>query len=576
MKNNKGMSLVELLVAVSILSIIMIGIGFVLSAMSKNFATSQKEVQLQDSVQTVYSVVSELIQEAQCDDKGETSVLYSTNGDETHIVVLNKVYKVDSSTSKSEVDTSLSKLYAIGLNKNVLYLKEFSLYTGDKELDYATRIDVFNDEGTTTKANDFNWHKDVYQDECILSQNVESISIDSTNYSNGYVVLSLELKSGTRSADITQNVYLRNSNTAVLATVEKDTETVATPSPTPVNKKLVKISGKNYPSSYYAGDIPILSDFSFTGTYDDGTTGQLSASEYSCDQIDGVAIAESLIGKKISFTFDFASGASLESITIEVPVKERTSGGTFVLPVASVYNKYQSGNSSYYEYNVSTNDDVVVYGYANIEYGTKTVTKTDIEYYDIKCGDSSCPRYGQLMDDSWFGSYWSGDYHVVCQGNWQPYTIGSSSAGIDETIATTTLSYKTRQVTETSEVTDYNSIKTIIGQIRIQNESTSDDYTGVEVIVYFQDGVTTFDRGSVEIISGSDMSDCSYSFSGDNKYMYIYIPSMNKATSSTTNNVTTNNYDTYVLTYKWTNSTGKVPVLATYSIKSANNPLLAE
>ena len=53
--NNRGLSLVEMLASVAILSIVMAGAFWMLSVMSKSFTQSQREVELQNSTQATYS-----------------------------------------------------------------------------------------------------------------------------------------------------------------------------------------------------------------------------------------------------------------------------------------------------------------------------------------------------------------------------------------------------------------------------------------------------------------------------------------------------------------------------------------
>ena len=61
LKNNKGLSLVELLVSVVILSFVMAGVGTMLVIMSSNFASSNSEVQVQESVQSTFTLVSDIV-----------------------------------------------------------------------------------------------------------------------------------------------------------------------------------------------------------------------------------------------------------------------------------------------------------------------------------------------------------------------------------------------------------------------------------------------------------------------------------------------------------------------------------
>jgi len=169
-KNNKGMSLVEMLASVTILSIVMGGAFWMLSVMTKSFTQSQREVELQNSVQSTYNIVSDLIQEANIDGTGD-SVEFSGN---------NAVIHVD---NVSPTGAKVEKYYVLTLENNCLYLGE-------------------NQAASDIAGEPAN----------LLAKNVDSYNIDTSTLGNGYVVLTVTAKSGDKTSTITQNVFLRNSN----------------------------------------------------------------------------------------------------------------------------------------------------------------------------------------------------------------------------------------------------------------------------------------------------------------------------------------------------------------------------
>lgn len=237
MKNdNKGMSLVELMVAVAILSIIMLGIGFILSAMSKNFGQSQREVALQDSMQLTYSIVSDIVKSAQVVPVSETEhnqAIYK-NGNNVYILTesfdqaagLGEAKKVASKEATGHIisyDASKKKLY--------LYTATYDRTVGDT---YNFNATDFED-----KISNVNSASDINKPENLLANNVKSFDVVTTHMDDGYVIVNLELEYGGRTASITQNVYLRNSNKAVqwadtiTGEVTPSVTAAATPTPTP-------------------------------------------------------------------------------------------------------------------------------------------------------------------------------------------------------------------------------------------------------------------------------------------------------------------------------------------------------
>ncbi len=170
--NNKGMSLVEMLASVTILSIVMAGAFWMLSVMSKSFTQSQREVELQNSVQSTYNIVSDLIQEANISGSGD-SVEFSGNTATIHV------------DSISPAGAAVEKFYLLTLNTS-----DHCLYLGEDDT-------VANISGNAAN---------------LLARNVDSYSIDTSTLNNGYVVLTMTCKIADKTSTITQNVFLRNSN----------------------------------------------------------------------------------------------------------------------------------------------------------------------------------------------------------------------------------------------------------------------------------------------------------------------------------------------------------------------------
>ena len=63
-EKNQGMSLVELLVAVAVLGISMIGIVALMNLATRDYSNSNKEVEVQQELQTTFAMVSNMIVDA--------------------------------------------------------------------------------------------------------------------------------------------------------------------------------------------------------------------------------------------------------------------------------------------------------------------------------------------------------------------------------------------------------------------------------------------------------------------------------------------------------------------------------
>ena len=231
-KDNKGFSFIEMLVSVTILSIIMLAIGWILSTMSKNFADTQREVELQNSVQTTYSVVSELIMESQ--------VIDSENNNKTVAVKKDGTTSVTASANKAVITVEDPLVSLNSKEYTVVLVKAAGADTGNLYLYEKADLTAYNAD------------KSPY----LLSKNVKTFKVDTTPIASGYVILEIELKYGSRTAQMKQNVYLRNSNKSNLI---KDTGTTDTPTPTPTGAVTVTAAPTSEPEVFYV-DPSQLSD----------------------------------------------------------------------------------------------------------------------------------------------------------------------------------------------------------------------------------------------------------------------------------------------------------------------------
>ena len=528
-KNNKGFSLVEMMVAVAILSVVMIAIGSIMSAMSRSFGQSQREVQLQNSVQSTYSIVSELIKEAQSSDETIASVQFDAANNRAYIIVEN------TTTPSSSI------YYIIELleSKNNLYL-----YTGQLYSDPTTKtMNNFKANSSTI----------VCQSQNLLATNVSNFEINTDKLaSGGYVILALECEYGTRDASITQNVYLRNSNMSA--------EWMSTITTAPTDDLdgyvLDSIVGSTCSkSSWNLGATPQKSDFVLTGKYvsesDPTVTKQATVPEssYTSDQL-GVQLT-AVGSKDIEFKVTGTSISWTHTITVVQGVVSVSCSAEGINPAGmsdinhhGVINVYYSSNQDETStgYNVTTNETVLSRE-AGTYCGSCKVKILD-EYIVDVC--NAC--YNNI--------YWTTVTNGVCNNNsghvisrlylcnkcWNSFSDSQVEILTEDEYTTNT--------------TTFTISKTGTGRVTVTNTSTTTDYSNVKVRLYFDNAQTGFKKypGSSEfLVIDSENTNgnqaVTYSITGskgDNYsgYIEIDIPYMPKGND-------TDGYTTYTFYYAW-------------------------
>ena len=534
---NKGFSLVELLVAVTILSIIMLAIGWILASMSKSFALSQKEVELQNSVQSTYTVVSDLIKEAQYDSSTVDCIEFSA--DKAYIIVQDKTTKENSVVYIVYRDS-----------KKRLYLYYTDLYESD-----GTVID-YKGIGAGTLTDDNN----------LLARNIESWSVDTSNIDNGYVVLSLKGKYGSRTASIVQNVYLRNSNEAV--SVYSSDETSSDEDTTDYSSYYITSIGGYSDSAVYSaiGDPIDLSTITFTNVElspRPSLDGTSSLTAISVDTMTGETmmnngLIDALYNEDLSEVLTKTTAATTNGTLVCLDSRGRALGYqytdlTFTVVAGSSSDiSFAGDNQTEPEgSSANTNSDLNVYydldkssvGSTNIEVATEAGYVCDIcgtpvtnmfsydggvTYY-FCCThtyeESKINYYQTVYDCSNHGTDWSGvplagnatlgsDGKYYCNecGTEVASTFdywGSGSAVTHFSCQHTSLqpvySYETKNcanqyvslaghATEVPAGTSTVSYTTGKGYVYVSNESTDIDYTNVSVTIYLDDSNAYFNN----------------------------------------------------------------------------------
>ncbi len=240
--NNRGLSMVELIISVTILSIIMAGMAGILSAMTRNFSLSQTEITLQNNVQSTYSIVSNLIQEAQHETSKSTEKIVEVVGNRTYIIAdnTNSLNKDQASYSIIELDPSTHKLY----------LYHAGLYDAQADGSYKK----------------VSYPANIKQDNNILATDVTAFSINTDKYDDGYVILGLRCEKRGRTASITENIYLRNSNMSAEWGTTKVKE-MESDIPDGYHVLTVKTIENKNDFKYSAGAEVSKDDFTLTGNY---------------------------------------------------------------------------------------------------------------------------------------------------------------------------------------------------------------------------------------------------------------------------------------------------------------------
>lgn len=520
-KNNKGFSLVEMLVAVAILSIVMAAIAWILSTMSKSFGNSQKEVQLQDSVQATYSIISDLIKESQTIETGGTtppSVVFDSAKQRAYIIDEEKGGAAPSGT-----------YYIVELNQRKLYLTTGALYASGS----STMVDYEAVAST-----------DVVKDANLLAANVEEFTIDTSKLADGYVVLAISLKYGTREASIAQNVYVRNSNTS--AEWVKSASESTDPSEDLDGYKLISIDSVTCEKTQYSlGATAKKSDFVIKGTYEnesdptDTKQVQIAESDFESAQI-GVPL--NTMGSN-TFAFTFKNSDLTASCDVMV------SAGSAGLSLQNENITAPTMNQ------INTSNEINVYYTANKATGTASFTSL-VPASDV------CPLCGgSVREEAAEGDWDTSGYKCNADGSnpgcQNQYNKFSTPNHIDE-------HYETK------------AYKTGSGQFTIINESEINDYSNVKVRLYIERADTGFTKptGAVGFLT-LDVDDTTgtqsvtYDItgtvsSGYTEYIEITIPNMPKGSEE-------DGFTSYTFNFAWASAdasmtSDEVVAMAVYSV----------
>ena len=191
-KRNRGFSLVELLVAVAVLSIVTLGVGGLLRLAAEQYSNATKETEVQNLLQSTFASISNSLEDVMID-----------------------------------VNFSENKLTIINRDGCILYEKKGDkIYYDEKTLTDLGITDANPDDSTiVTNALAATTGSGVANE---LADHVQSFSVDTSTKDQGFVVLSITITYRDRSKNLIQNVFMRNLRPKNAVVAQNVTTTVVT------------------------------------------------------------------------------------------------------------------------------------------------------------------------------------------------------------------------------------------------------------------------------------------------------------------------------------------------------------
>ena len=169
-EKNKGLTLVELLVSIAVLSIVTLGIGGLLRLAAEQYSNATKETEVQNMLQSTVASLSNQLADA------ALGVHFDNTKKQLTIVNKDNYVKFE-------------------LNGTVLYYDE------------KTYVAASSDEDKNNEARAASVGKN---QENVLADHVQSFYVDTSTSDKGLVVLTVDIRYYERSKKLVQNVFLRN------------------------------------------------------------------------------------------------------------------------------------------------------------------------------------------------------------------------------------------------------------------------------------------------------------------------------------------------------------------------------
>jgi prepilin-type N-terminal cleavage/methylation domain-containing protein len=204
---NAGLTLVELLVSVAVLSIVTLGIGGLLRLAAEQYSNATKETEVQNQTQSVFASVSNALEDVAID------VTFTGS----RLTIVNK-----------------DKCILFELDNGILYYDEKN---------YVTDLFMAEDNDDSKKAVSAvaTMSKNT---ENILADHVTAFSVDTSTKDQGFVVVSMTVTLHERSKSMVQNVFMRNLRPKGSSVVLNSTTNAVSPTPTQLQMPSITITGE--------------------------------------------------------------------------------------------------------------------------------------------------------------------------------------------------------------------------------------------------------------------------------------------------------------------------------------------
>ena len=199
LKDNRGLTLVEMLISFAILSMMMVAVFAFMSNMTTQYQNSNNEVTVQNEVQTLMQQLENYIIDANVDVEWDGTNLYVLSDDEFCVITYNSA---DQSLKYSGFDS------------------------GDLSEDYTNAV-TNNDRASVYSAASAmcGSGSDLLAEYVAKFEPTVNLSAD-----ENYVAIEIKIEKTNRSYTATKNIYLRNQ--IVTPTPTASATTTATPTPT--------------------------------------------------------------------------------------------------------------------------------------------------------------------------------------------------------------------------------------------------------------------------------------------------------------------------------------------------------
>ncbi|MBQ4522564.1 MAG: prepilin-type N-terminal cleavage/methylation domain-containing protein [Lachnospiraceae bacterium] len=217
-KNNKGLSLIEIIVAVAIISILFLGIAAFMQSSTTYYGRTKKETKLQNESQTVFRTVSDALKNANIFQDGAKSLeIKATFNSDTWVMVKedpipNTIYKEYKDIS---IEDTTDAKYMANWKGDIAYIftgKETIVYDAANKSVYLNGVTTTTTGGadpmtiylpdTSTNANN------------LISSKCINFKVDLTRMDSNIIRLTMEFRNDSidRNFMIENDILIRNDN----------------------------------------------------------------------------------------------------------------------------------------------------------------------------------------------------------------------------------------------------------------------------------------------------------------------------------------------------------------------------